>query len=55
MLVLGTPAPDSDRSKGPPFNIQGEGRGLEFLQREIMYFNPARRRAKNFKFYYMLI
>ena len=38
--------------RGPPFNIQGS---LEFLLRQIIYFNPARQRDENFKFNYMII
>ena len=40
-------------NKGPPFNIHGGGGGAvggrSFCRGEIIYFNPARRRAKFFK------
>ena len=39
---------------GPPFNIQGGG-GWSFCRGQIIYFNPTRRRAENFKLYYMFI
>ena len=40
--------------RGPPLNIQGGG-GWSFRRGQIIYFNPARRRAESFKFYYMFI
>ena len=38
--------------RGPPLDSQG---GQEYLSREIIYFNRARRRAENFTFCYMFI
>ena len=39
---------------GPLFNLQGGGGGWSFCRGQIIYFNLARWRAKNFNFYYML-
>ena len=40
---------------GAPFNLQEGGGGLSFCLGQIIYFNPARRRAENFKFYFIFI
>ena len=34
---------------------RGGGGGWSFCRSQIIYFNPARRRAENFKYYYMFI
>ena len=39
---------------GPPFNIQGAG-DWSFCRGQIIYFNPALRRAESVKLYYMFI
>ena len=44
----------SDFLRGPPFNLRGGGGlgGWSFCRGQIIYFNPARRRAEKNEFYY---
>ena len=44
----------SNITKGATIQYPGGG-GWSFWRGQINYFNPARRRPENFKFYYMFI